>query len=52
MNYEDIVLEMALLERQSLKRIAEKMASQQLGLAWLDLVDDRETVEGGEVEAA
>lgn len=52
MNYEDIVLELAILERQSLKRIAEKMASKQLGLAWIDLVDDREPDEGGEVKAA
>lgn len=40
----DITLELAIIEREARRRIAEKMASQQLGLAFEGLV-----VEGDEV---
>ncbi len=46
MSYEDIILELARFEREALHRIAAKMASQQLGEAWIDLVDEREPLEG------
>lgn len=39
----DITLELALIEREARRRVAEKMASQQLGLAFENLV-----VEGDE----
>lgn len=50
--YEDIILELARIERDALRAIAAKMASQQLGLAFVDLVDERKSDEGGEERAA
>lgn len=51
-DYEEIVLELAHIEREAYARIAAKMRAQQLGEAWIGLVDDRGTIEGGEVLAA
>lgn len=50
--YEDIILELARLEREAHERIRRKMASQQLGQAWIGLVDDCEPLEGDEQRAA
>lgn len=37
MGYEEITLEMARMERQMLAAVRAKVASQQLGEAWVDL---------------
>lgn len=41
--YEDILIEMSRLEREAMERIRVKMASEQLGEAWV--VTDRREVE-------
>lgn len=43
--WEDIALEMARVEREALARVRSKIASQQLGEAWVDLVHSH--VDGG-----
>jgi len=50
--HEDIVLEMARLERELRAKVARKLAERQLGLLWIDLVDEREPLEGDRTRAA
>lgn len=50
--YEDVILELARIEREAYKAAEEKIRSQQLGLAWIDLVDESEQIEGCEKLAA
>ncbi len=35
--HEDIIIELAQLERRAFERVRHKIASQQLGEAWIDL---------------
>lgn len=49
---EEVALEMSRLERECMARVVAKIQSQQLGEAWVDLVDDREPIEGCERPAA
>lgn len=50
--HEDIVLELARLEREALERVRRRMAEGQLGEAWIDLVDERRPLEGDGRRAA
>jgi hypothetical protein len=52
MDYSDIVLELTRLEREAIAAITAKMARQQLGQAWIGLVDDRGPDEGDLLLAA
>ncbi len=52
MNDEDIQLEILRTLREAEARVVAKLQSQQLGLAFVDLVVDRENDEGDEVLAA
>ncbi len=49
---DDITLELARIEREAYRRIQAKIAAQQLGEAWIGLVDDREPHEGTERRAS
>lgn len=41
MNYEDVTIEMARIEREAYARVRAKIAAQQLGEAWVGLDDRR-----------
>lgn len=47
--YEDIALELARIERQALAAIRAKMAAQQFGEAWVDLVHPHVESRAGDV---
>ena len=47
MNYEDITIEMARIERECYARVRAKIASRQLGEAWVGL-DDRRSEDRGQ----
>lgn len=38
MDFDDITIEIARLERRAVERVRLKMAAQQLGEAWVDLI--------------
>lgn len=39
-DHDDVIIELARLERRAFARVRERMASQQLGEAWIGLVVD------------
>lgn len=47
MHYEDIILELARIEREAYARVRAKIAAQQLGEAWIGLDDRRAEPEPG-----
>lgn len=53
--WDDILLEVAIIERLARENVRQKIASQQLGEAWTGLVHDRvepEPLDAAEVRAA
>lgn len=50
--YEDVVLELARIEREAYRAAEEKIRSRQLGEAWIGLVAESEHIEGDERLAA
>lgn len=50
--YEDIAIELARTVRECTDVVERRLRDRQLGEAWIDLVDDRRTVEGDEVPSS